>query len=112
MRAEAAKKIGPLDPQFSPAQFEDIDYCYRMREEGWTCLYEPAVEMYHFENVTTKGSERINFPYVTVKNALKFRRKWGERIAREGGPPDHAWAWIPAPPVALEDLPQELEWVE
>jgi O-antigen biosynthesis protein len=108
MRAELARQIGPLDARFSPVQFEDIDYCYRMRETGWLCRYEPGVEMYHFENVTTAGTT-LNYPYLTVKNGLKFKEKWRHRFAHEGGPPDRDWAWAEISTVALTDVPEQLE---
>jgi GT2 family glycosyltransferase len=112
MPAEVARKVGPLDERFSPVQFEDIDYCYRIRELGLRCRYEPSVEMYHFENVTTGRSETLNYPYLTVKNGLKFKQKWAQRIAAENGPPDSEWSWAQIPTVRLEDVPERIETVE
>lgn len=111
MRADAAKKIGQLDEIFSPVQFEDIDYCYRFREAGWLCRYIPDVEMYHFENVTTsRGS--LNYPYLTVKNGLKFKNKWKHRFSVENGLADKDWSWAKIETVSLEDVPTSLELVD
>jgi len=111
MPAAAAGVIGPLDEGFSPAQFEDIDYCYRLREAGYRVIYLPAVEMYHFENVTTGRTEALNYKYITVKNGLRFKGKWQRRFSREGGRPDAALPWRHDLPVArLEDI-GELEMV-
>jgi len=109
MKAEVARRVGPLDERFSPVQFEDIDYCYRVRELGCLCRYEPSVEMYHFENVTTKRTGTLNYPYLTVKNGLKFKAKWAHRYPAENGPPDEAWSWAQIPTVRLEDVPETLE---
>lgn len=109
MRAEAAKKVGELDERFSPVQFEDIDYCYRLRAAGYTCLYEPSVEMYHFENVTTGRTAALNYPYLTVKNGLKFKEKWKHAFTQEAGPLDNSWTWAQVPTVKLEDVPEKLE---
>jgi GT2 family glycosyltransferase len=108
LRAEVARSVGPLDERFSPVQFEDIDYCYRIRESGGLCRYEPGVELYHFENVTT-GRGTLNYPYLTVKNGLKFKQKWRHRFADEGGPPDSEWAWAQIPTVELTDVPEHLK---
>jgi GT2 family glycosyltransferase len=108
MRAEVAQKVGPLDERFSPVQFEDIDYCYRVRELGYTCLYQPSVEMYHFENVTTNRTTALNYPYLTVKNGLKFKEKWKHRFSQENGPDDKDWAWANIPTVTLDDVPETL----
>jgi GT2 family glycosyltransferase len=110
MRADAAKKIGPLDELFSPVQFEDIDYCYRLREAGWLCRYIPDVEMYHFENVTTSRGT-LNYPYLTVKNGLKFKNKWRHRFAQENGLPDKEWHWASVETVSLEDVPEALDLI-
>jgi GT2 family glycosyltransferase len=109
MRADVAKKIGPLDERFSPVQFEDIDYCYRIREAGFRCAYEPTVEMYHFENVTTGRTAELNYPYLTVKNGIKFKEKWQHRYSVESGPADSEWSWVKVQTVTLDDVPEKLE---
>ena len=109
MRTEVAQRAGPLDERFSPVQFEDIDYCYRARELGWRCRYEPAVEMYHFEDVTTNRTSTLNYPYLTVKNGLKFKEKWRHRFSKEAGPPDKEWSWAQIKTVTLAEVPERLE---
>ncbi len=111
MRQEVAKAVGPLDEAFSPVQFEDIDYCYRIRQAGWSCHYEPSVEMYHFENVTTGLTQTLNYPYLTVKNGLTFKRKWQHCFTQEAALPDSAWAWAQIPTVRLADVPENLETI-
>jgi len=110
MRADIAKEVGPLDDIFSPVQFEDIDYCYRFREKGWLCRYIPDVEMYHFENVTTSRGT-LNYPYLTVKNGLKFKQKWKHRFSVENGLAEKDWSWAKIDTVSLEDVPSVLELV-
>jgi GT2 family glycosyltransferase len=56
MKRQVVEQVGGLDEAFNPAQFEDFDFCYRARQAGWRVAYEPSVELYHFENVTTDGS--------------------------------------------------------
>ena len=105
LRAEAARKAGPLDERFSPVQFEDIDYCYRLRELGYLCRYEPGIELYHFENVTTGA---LNYPYITVKNGMKFKEKWKHRFTTESGPTDEEWSWAKIQTMSLAEVPADL----
>jgi len=112
MRADVARKVGELDERFSPVQFEDIDYCYRIRQAGYLCRYEPGVELYHFENVTTGRTGALNYPYLTVKNGLKFKQKWAQQIATEHGPADTEWSWAQIDMVKLEDVPTTLETMD
>ncbi len=111
MKREVLDAVGPLDDAFSPVQFEDIDYCYRARypdgRDGprWRVAYEPAVEMYHFENVTSGRTSTLNYRYLTVKNGLKFKNKWQHRFAAEGGKPESEMKWrFDIPQVRLEDV--------
>ena len=90
-------KLGPLDEGFNPLQFEDIDYCYRARHAGYRILYLPSVEMYHFENVTSGDTPTINYTYVTVKNGMRFKKKWRFMFQGEGGPSDKEMNWKEIP---------------
>lgn len=104
MRRAVYEELGPLDEAFSPVQFEDVDYCYRARQKGWRVLYEPRVEMYHFENITTAGSEGIAFKRLTIKNGLLFKRRWWEQIQRDATLPDEAARWEPLPRRGVEEV--------
>jgi GT2 family glycosyltransferase len=103
MKTELVQKIGFMDELFSPAQYEDIDYCYRARQAGYRVLYEPAAEMYHFENVTTDGSADINFKYIIMRNAVAFKRRWRRMFATEGGPSDRELRWLPIKTRTIEE---------
>lgn len=104
IRGETAKDIGLLDRDFDPVQFEDIDYCYRIREKGQKIIYYPHVKMLHYENVTTDGSNDINYRYITIKNGLKFKEKWRHRFEHENGPLEKDVKWLEIPKYDIKDL--------
>ena len=97
LKREVIEKCGAFDEAFNPVQYEDIDLCYRARSMGYRCLYEPSVEVYHFENVTTDGSVDLNFKYLTIKNGLLFKRRWRHMFEQEGGPSDDELRWRELP---------------
>ena len=33
-----------------PGNYNDVDYCMKLRVAGWSCVYEPAAALYHFES--------------------------------------------------------------
>jgi GT2 family glycosyltransferase len=105
MKRELVDTFGGLDEAYNPVQFEDIDYCYRVREGGWRTFCERGVEMYHFENVTTSGSRAINSPYQIAKNGMLFKRRWGKMFRQEDGPADSEWRWADVPIVSLDSVP-------
>jgi GT2 family glycosyltransferase len=47
VRVEAIEKIGVLDERFSPYGSEDIDFCERMKNSGWTIRYAPKAITWH-----------------------------------------------------------------
>ncbi len=104
MRRELYEQIGELDEIFNPAQFEDFDYCYRAREAGWEVFYQPAAEMYHFENVTTAGSQDFNFKYITIKHGKLFKDRWQHMFATENGPPDADCKWLDITIKSIEEI--------
>lgn len=107
MKRQVVAQIGHLDEVFNPAQFEDFDFCYRARQAGWRVLYEPTVEMYHFENVTTDGSPDVKFKYVTMKNWVEFKRRWRHVYEQEQGPPasECQWATLETRPLERTGIP-------
>lgn len=104
MPRRVVETVGELDARFHPVQFEDIDYCYRVREAGWRVVYDPSVTVYHFENVTTDGTPSLNYKYLTVKNGLKFKRKWAHCFSKENGPEDASMEWRDIPHARFEDV--------
>lgn len=103
MHREVYETIGGLDEVYNPAQFEDFDFCYRARQAGWRVLYEPAAELYHFENVTTAGSPDVKFTYVTMKNWATFKQRWQAVFAGENGPADSDCQWAKLQTKPLEE---------
>ncbi|MEO7371787.1 MAG: hypothetical protein ABIZ69_13035, partial [Ilumatobacteraceae bacterium] len=33
-----------------PGNYNDVDYCMKVRMAGWSIIYEPAAALYHFES--------------------------------------------------------------
>lgn len=98
------EKIGPLDEEYSPVQYEDIDFCYRARSFGGEVWAVPRVELYHFEHTTTAGSDDINFKYVTTRNGMLFKKRWSEIFSREDGPQESETAWLTLEKRGLEEI--------
>jgi GT2 family glycosyltransferase len=96
---------------YHPVQFEDTDYCYRIREKGYRCVYHPGVQVYHFENVTTGGTKKLNYTYLTVKNGKVFKDRWAHMYSKEDGPDERSMVWKDITSVSISEI-GELEVVE
>lgn len=91
--AAVLAETGGFDEAFNPVEYEDIDLSYRVRSRGYRILYEPAVEMYHFENATTRGTPSLPNTALIVRHGLLFKRRWRHMFSREDGPADEDTKW-------------------
>lgn len=106
VRAAAFRESGGFDEAFNPVQFEDTDLCYRFRSRGWKTVYEPSVEMYHYESTTTAGTINLPNTALVIRHGLLFRNRWRHMIETENGPAESEAAWrkIAIPP--FESIPE------
>lgn len=75
VRREALEKVGAMDERFF-LYFEDIDWCYRMKNQGWAVYYEPASVMVHtYERSSAKSVFRKPFIFHML-SLLRYAEKW------------------------------------
>ena len=77
IKREVIDKVGLLDEQFSPGNFEDDDYCLRAIEAGFKLGIAEDVFIYHICSATHK-SENIAYKQLLKTNLAKFMAKWPE----------------------------------
>jgi O-antigen biosynthesis protein len=65
--------IGGFDPQFRAAG-DDVDICWRLREQGHTIGYSPAAMVWHLPRSTVRGYWKQQRVYGSAEAALE--RKW------------------------------------
>ncbi|TBL81741.1 glycosyltransferase family 2 protein [Paenibacillus thalictri] len=76
-KRELLHRIGLLDEQFSPGHFEDDDYCYRARSQGYRLLIAADTFIYHHGSASfgKEGDDRVK--QLIRRNYDKFVAKWG-----------------------------------
>ena len=57
IRRTAFERLGGLDEDFSPAYYEEVDFCMRLWADGLRVVYEPKVVVDHFEFASSTQSE-------------------------------------------------------
>lgn len=84
VKREVFEKTGGLDEDLAVA-FNDVDFCLRAGKKGYLVVYDPYVEMYHFES-KTRGYED------TEEKKQRFERekaylctRWAE-LLEQGDP--------------------------
>ena len=78
-RREVYEKIGDMDEAYSPGNYEDDDYCLRIRKAGYEILLCRDTFVHHFGSKTfniTKDEEKIKYERYIEKNREFFCRKW------------------------------------
>ena len=76
VRREVMAEIGPLDEQFAPAWWEDVDYCRRLahaKKEVWVV---PEAEVRHFGGASLEHIHFSGFTDIWYRNMWRYARKW------------------------------------
>ena len=53
LRRDALDEVGLLDEGF-PLYFNDVDLCYRLRQAGWSIVFEPKAQVLHYHGQSTR----------------------------------------------------------
>lgn len=77
VRREALQAVGPMDRRFF-LYFEDVDWCYRMWEEGWEVHLLPEVRLVHQYQRTSQRLSRSLLHH--ARSFLSFYDKWGALV--------------------------------
>lgn len=75
IRAEVVKKVGLLSPEYFLI-WEEIDWCYRIRKAGFSCLYVPTARLWHKVSASfPEGNRGPAWQYFYYRNRLLFHRR-------------------------------------
>ena len=71
------RKFGFMEEKLFKVAFNDVDFCLKILEKGYRIVYNPYVELYHYES-KTRGYDELD---VKKKNRFKkeaedFKLKW------------------------------------
>ncbi len=76
LRRETVDEIGPLDEEFAPAWFEDVDYCRRLAEKQKEVWVVPAAQARHFGGASLEHLPFGMFVDVWYRNMWRYAHKW------------------------------------
>jgi N-acetylglucosaminyl-diphospho-decaprenol L-rhamnosyltransferase len=81
MRQACVRELGGLDRDFF-LYYEDVDFCRRARQQGWSVLYEPALEAVHHHPLHSRevpGHLRLLTRHALLTYASKHWPAWQMR---------------------------------
>lgn len=70
VRSDVYQEVGGFDEAF-PLNFNDIDFCLKLREKGLRIVYTPYAQLFHFESVSKTGC----YP----EEIERFTQRWGQK---------------------------------
>jgi len=76
LRRQALQAVGLLDPLFSPAYFEDADWCMRARRGGYRIVYAPAAKVWHKVSMSGGGEYNLRERYLIGYNSVQFMKRY------------------------------------
>ena len=76
IRREVFERVGPLDEGFSPAWFEDVDYCRRLAEKKKEVWVVPAARVTHYGGASLEHMHFGRFTEIWYANMWRYARKW------------------------------------
>lgn len=81
---EVYQAVGGLEEQLCVA-FNDVDFCLRVRREGYLVVYDPYVEAYHYES-KSRGQEDTKEKVRRFGEEIEFFRTRWIHLLKEGDP--------------------------
>lgn len=71
------KKFGFMEEKNFKVAFNDVDFCLKILEKGYRIVYNPYIELYHYESKTRGYDDLdINKKARFDKEAEQFKIKW------------------------------------
>ena len=83
VRRSVFERLGGFDTRYAPAYYEDVDLAFRLRENGYRVLYQPAAKIVHFEGSTGGTDTSSGFKAYQVLNHQKFVERHAVALAAQ-----------------------------
>ena len=80
VRKAVYEQVGGLDESFAVA-FNDVDFCVRVREAGYTNVFTPFAQLYHYES-KSRGLDEDPVKRKRFESEVKrFQQRWAKQLA-------------------------------
>lgn len=84
VRRQVFDEVQGFEEQLSVA-FNDVDFCLRVREKQYLVVYDPYVELYHYES-KSRGAEDSKEKVRRFQSEIEFMRCRWETLLKKGDP--------------------------
>ncbi len=84
-RKSMYEEVGYMDEEHFAVALNDVDFCLKIREKGYLIVYNPYIELIHYESKTRGYEDTKEKKSRFEKEANYFRKKWNQ-IFEKGDP--------------------------
>jgi GT2 family glycosyltransferase len=91
VRADLFRELGGFSLQFAPGYYEDVDFCFRMRANGYRVRYQPDSVVLHFEGATVGSNPHEGMKRYQELHRERFADKWRAQLAKHYPPDENLW---------------------
>ena len=81
IRKEIYDEVHGLDESYAVA-FNDVDFCVRVREAGYTNVFTPFAQLYHYESKSRGIEDNPEKQKRFQGEVLRFQARWGDLLAK------------------------------
>lgn len=75
IKTEIFRTVGLLDEIFFPIYYDDLDFCLRMKRQGYKLYLIPQAKIYHRISLSVGGRNSPNERYLMARNSGYYFRK-------------------------------------
>lgn len=76
VRTDLLRNLNGFLEDYAPAYFEETDLCVRLRQSGWDIVYDPGVEILHYEYGTSSNAGSVNMMRVNQGRFIENNRSY------------------------------------
>lgn len=82
LRKRIFDDVGGFDENL-PNNFNDVDFCLRLRERGWQIIWTPYADLIHHESASRGRDFGPTEHAQLYREAVYMQEKWGEQLRRD-----------------------------
>jgi GT2 family glycosyltransferase len=79
LKAELARRLDGFDQGYIIGDFEDADFCEKVKAAGLSCVVDQRARLYHLER-QSQGNHSASWRFnLTLYNAWRFQNRWSRK---------------------------------
>jgi GT2 family glycosyltransferase len=82
LRKRIFDDLGGFDETL-PNNFNDVDFCLRVRVRGWQIIWTPYADLIHYESASRGRDSGLAERTLWSSEAADMQKRWGEQLRRD-----------------------------